>query len=104
MNKPKMIVAAAALAIAGCAGGASKPNPLNQSELLAFSGFTMKLAASQEDFDQIAGIPQRELLRVASSSPPLYIWVDAAGCRCYYVGDETAYRRLEELNREAGRE
>ena len=104
MKKPMMILVAAALTLAGCAGAPQKPDPLNRQELLAFAGFSLKVAVSQEDIDQIAGIPQRELLRVASSSKPLFIWVDAVGCRCYYVGDETAYRRLEELNREAGRE
>jgi hypothetical protein len=59
--------------------------------------------AGDADLDQIAGIPQRELLRVASSSQPLYIWVDAAGCRCYYVGGEEAYRRLEAMGTAATR-
>ena len=104
MNKSMMIVAAAALAMAGCAGSPSQPDPLNQRELLAFSGFTLKIAVSQEDMDQLGGIPQRTLLRVASSSQPLYIWVDAVGCRCYYVGGEEAYRRLEELGWEAGKD
>jgi hypothetical protein len=98
MKKPMMmILAAVALALAGCAGTPQKPDPLNLKELLAFSGFTLKLAVSQEDLDQIAGIPQRKLFLVGSSNPPLYIWVDAAGCRCYYVGGEAAYQRLTEL-------
>jgi hypothetical protein len=104
MKKPMMIATAAvALVLAGCAGTPPpNPDPLNLKELLVFSGFTEKLAVSQEDLDQIAGIPQRELLRVASGSRPLYIWVDAAGCRCYYVGGEEAYRRLKELGRDRG--
>ena len=103
--KKQMVIAAVALALtlAGCAGPSQKPDPLNRQELLAFAGFTLKVAASQEDLDQIAGIPQRELLRVATSTPPLYIWVDAAGCRCYYVGGEAAYRRLVETGWEAGK-
>jgi hypothetical protein len=40
---------------------------------------------------------------VASSSQPLYIWVDAVGCRCYYVGGEDAYRRLEAMGTAAAR-
>lgn len=98
-KQPIMIIAAAvALALGGCAGTPHpKPDPINPKEILAFAGFRLKVAVSQEDLDQIAGVPQRELLRVASSNPPLYIWVDAAGCRCYYVGDEAAYRRVEEL-------
>jgi hypothetical protein len=105
MKKQLMIAAlAVALALAGCASASLKPDPLNRQELLAFAGFGLKVAVTQEDLDQIAGIPQRELLRVAASNPPLYIWVDAAGCRCYYVGGEAAYRRLEELGWEAGRD
>ena len=104
MKKPMMIVAAVALTLAGCAGTSQKPDPFNQKELLAFSGFTLKLAVSQEDLDQIAGVPQRKLLLIGSSNPPLYIWVDAAGCRCYYVGGEAAYRRLTELGWQAGGE
>ena len=102
MKHPILIAMAAALAM-GCAGAAPKPDPFSWQELLSFAGFTMKLAVSQEDLDQIAGIPQRELLRVTSSSQPLYIWVDAAGCRCYYVGGEEAHRRLEEMGTAAAR-
>ncbi len=40
MNKPMMIVAAAALALAGCADSPQKPNPLNLKELLAFSSIS----------------------------------------------------------------
>jgi hypothetical protein len=104
MVKLTMIAAAAALAMLGCAGSPSKTDPLNQSELLALSGFTMKIAVSQEDLDQLGGIPQQTLLRVASSSQPLYIWADAAGCRCYYVGGEEAYRRLEAMGMAAARD
>jgi hypothetical protein len=97
MKKTMMMAAAVGLALVACAGTPRKPDPFNPKELLAFSGFTLKLAVSQEDLDQIAGIPQRRLLLVASANPPLYIWVDAAGCRCYYVGGETAYRQLMEM-------
>jgi hypothetical protein len=99
MMKQSILAAAAAviLALAGCAGESRKPDAFNPQELLAFAGFTLKVTLTQTDLDQIAGIPQRELLRVASADPPLYIWVDAAGCRCYYVGGEPAFRRLVEL-------
>jgi hypothetical protein len=95
--KKMMMTAAVALALVGCAAAPPKPDPFNPRELLAFSGFTLKLAVSQEDLDQIAGIPQRKLLLVGSAKPPLYIWVDAAGCRCYYVGGQAAYRQLMEM-------
>jgi hypothetical protein len=104
MKKQLVIAASAAvLTLAGCAGTLQKPDPINRQELLAFAGFNLKVAVTQNDLDQIAGVPQRELLRVAGSNPPLYIWVDAVGCRCYYVGGEIAYRQLEELGWSSGR-
>jgi hypothetical protein len=102
MNKALAVAAAAALALAGCAGASPKTDPQEPQRLLAFAGFDLKVAVTQNDRDQIAGVPQRELLRVVSSPQPLYIWVDAAGCSCYYVGDETAFHRLEVMDWKSG--
>jgi hypothetical protein len=104
-RKPMMAAAAAAaLALAGCTAAPPAPDSKDPQRLLAFAGFTLKVAVAQNDKDQIAGVPQRELLRVVSSTQPLYIWVDAAGCSCYYVGDEAAFRRLEVMGwKSAGR-
>ena len=105
MKQPMVVAGAAvALMLAGCAGAPQRPDPQDPQQLLAFAGFTLKVAVNQNDRDQIGGVPQRELLRVVSSPQPLYIWVDAAGCSCYYVGDEAAYRRLEVLEWKTGRQ
>jgi hypothetical protein len=105
MKKPIMAATAAlALMLAGCAEVSQKSDPQDPQRLLAFAGFSLKLAVTQDDRDQIARIPQRELLRVASSPQPLYIWADAAGCKCYYVGDDNAYQRLEALGWKPGKQ
>jgi hypothetical protein len=39
---------------------------------------------------------------VTASDPTLFIWVDVVGCRCYYVGDDAAYRKLEALGFASG--
>jgi ABC-type glycerol-3-phosphate transport system substrate-binding protein len=41
MSHAMMIAAAIVLALAGCAGTSQKPDPLNQKEMLAFTGFTL---------------------------------------------------------------
>ncbi len=104
--KKTMVVAGAlvALLLAACAGAPGRPDPQEPQRLLVFAGFTLKIAVTQNDRDQIAGVPQRELLRVVSSPQPLYIWVDVAGCSCYYVGDEAAFRRLEVMEWKTGRQ
>jgi hypothetical protein len=105
MKKPILAAAAAvAVVLAGCAGAPPEHAPQDPQKLLAFAGFNLRLAVTQDDRDQIARIPQRELLRVASSPQPLYIWADAAGCTCYYVGDDAAYRRLEALGWKTGKQ
>ena len=88
-----MLIASSLLALAGCAT-TTQDNRLDQKQLLAFSGFTLRIAESPESLDQLSKIPQRQLLRYMSGDQQMYIWVDATGCRCWYAGDEAAYLRL----------
>lgn len=98
MGRPVLLLACTLSVFIACANHhPQRVDPLDPGQLLVLSGFTVKVAATQEDLDQLTHIPQRELLRVTASSPPLYIWVDGVGCRCYYAGDESAYRRLEAM-------
>jgi hypothetical protein len=52
MSQAMMIAAAVVLALSGCAGTSQKPDPLNQKEMLAFSGFTL-----DEDVVRLASTP-----------------------------------------------
>lgn len=52
MSQAMMIAAAVVLALAGCTGTSQKPDPLNQKEMLAFSGFTL-----DEDVTPLASTP-----------------------------------------------
>jgi hypothetical protein len=90
-----------AMVLAGCAT-ARKEDPLDPKQLLAFSGFTLMIANSPESVEQLSRIPQRRLLRYTSDQRQVYIWVDAAECRCWYSGDEEAYLRLLAMGWEAG--
>lgn len=98
MGRPVLLVACTLALFTACATPQTqRVDPLDPGQLLVLSGFTVKVAATQEDLDQLTHIPQRELLRVTASNPPLYVYVDWVGCRCYYAGDESAYRRLEAM-------
>ena len=78
MKKPMIIVVGAVgLALAGCAGTPPpNPDPINLKELLIFSGFTLKVAVSQEDLDQIAGFqaPDLDLPKIARRGEDLLCW------------------------------
>ena len=100
VKKPMMIVAAAvAMALAGCAG-TGKDAPLSEQQLLVFSGFTLKLGYTQAALEEVGKLPQRRVVRIESQDRQIYVWADAAGCRCWYVGDQNAYQRLLELGSE----
>lgn len=90
------------VALAGCADP-HRYDPMDQKQILVFSGFTLRIADSPASLEQLGRLPQRQLLRYESGEERLYIWVDAAGCNCWYTGDSIAYRRLMEMGWEGGR-
>jgi len=89
-------------ALAGCTSP-GRYDPMDPKEILVFSGFTVRIANSPVTLEQLDRLPQRQLLRYESGEEPMYIWVDAAGCKCWYTGDQAAYRRLVEMGWEGGR-
>jgi hypothetical protein len=90
------IAAAALLVVMGCAG-TGKDAPLSEPQLLVFSGFTLKLGYTQAALEEVGKLPQRRVVRIESEGQQIYVWADAAGCQCWYVGDQYAYQRLLEL-------
>ncbi|MBI5580371.1 MAG: hypothetical protein HY895_14555 [Deltaproteobacteria bacterium] len=92
----QLVVAAVVLVAMGCAG-AGKDAPLSEPQMLVFSGFTLKLGSTQAALDEVVKLPQRRIVRIESEDRQIYVWADAAGCRCWYVGDRVAYQRLLEL-------
>lgn len=97
MKKPMMIVATTVvMALAGCAG-TGKDAPLSERQLLVFSGFKLRLGYTQAALAEVAKVPQRRIVRIGSEDRQIYVWADAAGCQCWYVGDQIAYQRLLEL-------
>ena len=101
MNKRRFhwfqgLAAAAALVVMGCAG-TGKDAPLSEQQLLVFSGFTLKIGYTQAALEEVGKLTQRRIVRIESEAQQIYVWADAAGCQCWYVGDQYAYQRLLEL-------
>jgi hypothetical protein len=92
----QLLAAAAVIVVMGCAG-TGKDAPLSETQMLTFSGFTLKLGDTQAALEGVGKLPQRRVVRIESEGQQFYVWADAAGCRCWYVGDPYAYQRLLEL-------
>jgi hypothetical protein len=61
---------------------------------LATAGFDLKMADSPAKLERIKKLPQLRLAQVEHKGRQVYVYTDAQGCQCLYLGDEKAYRRL----------
>jgi hypothetical protein len=89
----------AVLALAGCAG-APVDKTLQAEELLGTAGFQLKMADTPAKLERIGRIPQKQVVRGTVKDREVYVWADAAGCRCYYAGTRQNYEQMVELQRE----
>ena len=80
-------------ALAGCTG---KPvnKTLQAEEALAAAGFQLKTADTPAKVERISRIPQKKVVRATIKDREVYLWADAAGCRCYYMGTRQNYEQL----------
>jgi hypothetical protein len=81
------------LALAGCAG-APVNKTLQAEEALAAAGFKLKMADTPAKIERISRIPQKRVVRAMIKDREVYLWADAAGCRCYYKGTRQNYDQL----------
>jgi len=87
------------LALAGCAG-APVNKTLQAEEALVAAGFKLKMADTQAKVERISRIPQKKVVWAMIKDREVYLWADAAGCRCYYKGTRRNYEQLLQNQRE----
>jgi len=93
------VLSALLLVATGCATTAQKE--FATEKLLVAAGFTYKTAQSSQEKEKLRKLPQNRLIRHETRGKPVYAYASAEGCNCVYVGEETAYERYLELQREA---
>jgi hypothetical protein len=89
-----------ALYLPGCAMMGSKDKAFNEEKLLVSADFTYKVADTAAKLEKLNRLPQRKLLRHVRQGKETYLYVDVAGCKCVYMGDEAAFQRLRHLEYE----
>ena len=99
MRIRRILTAGMLLTFAGCAG---KPvdKTLEAEELLGTAGFKLKMADTPAKLERISRIPQEQVVRGMVKGREVYIWADAAGCRCYYAGTKQNYENLVQIRQE----
>ena len=99
MRGVSMFFAATVLLLAGCAG-APVDKTLQAEELLETAGFQLKTADTPAKFERISRIPQKQVVRGMVKGREVYVWADAAGCRCYYAGTRQNYEQMVQIQQE----
>jgi len=91
-----LMLAVAALSLAGCSG-TSAPSPRTMESNLAAAGFRGIVPDTPKKQEAIKRLPPRKLTEASRNGKPYYWYADPEGCGCVYVGSEAAYRRYDEL-------
>jgi hypothetical protein len=92
-------IAPAALAIQvlyGCAA-LDAGKAADTEQLLAAAGFKVGLADTPEKLAHARELTQLRLVPHEKDNAVIYVYADAANCRCIYAGDEAAYQRYQLL-------
>ncbi|HEY3073604.1 MAG TPA: hypothetical protein VGJ74_00375 [Burkholderiales bacterium] len=98
MWKPQAAIAAAMLALSGCA--AIQGQMAGDSEkILAEAGFTRQPQSAAQGATRAGGgtLPARQLARVSENGNIAYEFYDPDFCHCVYVGGADEYAKLQQL-------
>lgn len=92
----KSIVAAiltASLALGGCVTlGAQE-----KESQLAAAGFTRLQADTPAKVAKLQALPQNTIVYAQRKNGNAYIYADAAGCNCAFIGNDAAYQQYQQL-------
>ena len=64
---------------------------------LAAAGFVRQQADSQLKFAKLQALPQNTIVFSPRKNGNVYIYADAAGCQCAYIGNEAAYQQYQQI-------
>jgi hypothetical protein len=72
----------------------------NKEDALAAAGFTVKPANTPEREQMLHRLPPNRFVQRPKNGVVDYVYADPLVCNCLYVGDQNAYNRLKEHERE----
>ena len=84
------------LALAGCMSPAAPY--LEKGRTLSEAGFIAHQADTTARYAMMNLLPPGQLTYRPSPSGPIYLYADPLGCGCVYMGSETAFRTLREMD------
>ncbi len=93
-RKIALFAGLAALAgLAGCAGVGAQ----EKEGQLSAAGFVRLQADTPERVAKLQALPQNAIVFAQRKKGPVYIYADAAGCNCAFVGSPAAYQQYQQI-------
>ena len=92
----KMVLAVALAASAALGGCASIGAPEKEGQLAA-AGFVRLQADTPQKAAKLQALPQNTITYAQRKKGSVYIYADAAGCNCAYIGNAAAYQQYQQL-------
>ncbi len=89
-----MALAAAILAVAGCAT-IQREEAARTEQLLITAGFQMQPADTPQRLADLNSMPPRKLVVQSKNGNVVYTYADPDKCRCVYVGGPKEYSALQ---------
>ena len=73
---------------------------MNKEDALAAAGFVVKPANTAEREQMLQRLPPNKFVQRPKNGMVDYVYADPVVCNCLYVGDQSAYDRLKDPERE----
>ena len=92
-----MLTGALVWTLAGCQT-IENEEAQSTEQVLAAAGFHMKQATTPQQIANLEALTQRKIVIHDQDGQTRYVYADAEGCKCVYVGDEKNYDEFQKLS------
>lgn len=91
-----IVVVGIAVAVSACAAAAQRTE-----SMLTQSGFRQIPADTPAKLTHLKTLPQRQLVQRTHQGQKYYLFADAEGCKCMYVGRDQQYQGYQRIAKDA---
>jgi hypothetical protein len=92
-----VLTAGLVLVLTGCQAIGNE-EAQSTEQVLAAAGFHMKEATTPQQVANLKALTQRKLVIHDQDGQTRYVYADADGCKCVYVGSEKNYDEFQKLS------
>ncbi len=90
-------IAIGALVLSAALGGCVSVGAPEKEGQLSAAGFTRLQADTPQKMAKLQALPQNSIVYSPRKKGNAYIYADASGCGCAYVGNEAAYQQYQQI-------